>query len=145
MCLENVSHKAPKIATKDIICYKLLYDIGNGKYITPFRMCKVTFNEVITCSLEKTISDRETINEGIHTFGKLKEAEIEYNSSWYYNKDGNDTLLLHGNAKLLLVKANIPKGSLYWRGDFFTMVNNKATNILSYCSDQIIYLKEIEL
>lgn len=134
MCLERVRQKAPREAKRDIVCYKLLCKSFDGRYFTPFQWCRVSFNNPIRSSLE-IIKSNKRINMGIHTLGKLEEAQVESADTWYTKLNGNN----RNEYPVVIVKAVIPKGSLYWTGKFI----GQGTLYLSYCSNQIIYLKEI--
>jgi hypothetical protein len=141
MCLSRVKQKVPKVATKDVVCYKLLYKTPEGKYITPFEKVEVPLNELILSSLDNKNSS-DIVHEGIHTFGKLKETKAESKLDWYYSLN-NGTHNTYPDAKIVIVKALIPKDSLYWKGAFCTSINYNTEWFLSYCSNQIIYLKEV--
>jgi hypothetical protein len=140
MCLENVKHKAPKIATKDIICYKLLYITPEGEYITPFKRISVNLNEVIQSFLDSK-KGSGVIYKGIHTFGKLSDAKKELEDPWYIGNSDNTS-----NCPIILVRAKIPIGSLYWIGRVWSWVGKNDFNwTLSYCSNQIIYEKILKV
>lgn len=124
MCLKIDSNQSAIIAEKDIKCVKLLTSLFNGGYKTPYTQSSVVFGTVMKeRRFEHHVFGRTSANEvhlGFHTF-KDRESAIRYCKSNF----------IFG----VLVKAIIPKGTLFYEGE----VNNSG--IKGYTSQSIIYIK----
>lgn len=133
MCLCSETN-IPKIAKKDIVCYKIIERISNNEYKSPYQGDEIIFNKTIIASKPpkkfnimpdvdidlKTINDYY-IGEGfIHAFIATRDARNHY----YY-------FLCREGATI--VKCIIPKGSRYF-------VNIDNTEI---CSDRMMITDEI--
>lgn len=139
MCL-HVKEKEALIAEKDIICYKVLVEEDNGKYITPFQSTpvskkalsgevsfkahgRVMFTPVYWNS---EVSERgyvKKMDEGcIHTFAKMDAAKI----------------FAERHKRRKIFECIIPAGTKYYEGYF-----DGWSNRVSYASKEIIFKKQI--
>lgn len=142
MCLliNSATKPQPKIAEQDIVVYKLVHKLENGKFLTPFKKYEVILGE--------------TYEDFVETPYKIKSLDTtNYTSNWYRIDIGFHSFANKADAKfyrapsfgitdtiftkfLKIVKCIIPKGSTYYEGVFCTF--------RSYVSDKIHYLKEQE-
>lgn len=120
MCLVKKSI-FPKFTLKDKIVYKIVYlDPVLNKYVTPFRDCPITLNKEykgtwIYSNLIKSFLVFE-IHEGyIHSIKDLKSAKLCI-KKWSFHEP------------LYIIKAIIPKYTLYWKGKD----NNIASRRIKY-------------
>lgn len=131
MCLYT-KQEAPKVATEDIECYKVLKK-EDGKWVTPYRGYPVKFNEVMEAEGQKI--------DGMFAFGRHYEISMGY---FHASKDSLGIYQVYKSIEvycsrehikepeLKTFKAIIPKGSNYYigvRGDI--------------CSDKLIITEEI--
>lgn len=130
MCLYT-KQEAPKVATEDIECYKVLQK-KDSKWITPYRGYPVKFNEVMEAEGRKTdnvliLNEFHEVNEGyFHACA---------NSLGIYNTYRDVETAYKRQGKKIpgfkTFRAIIPKGSNYYvgaRGDI--------------CSDKLIITEE---
>lgn len=125
MCL-YFKDPTPRIAKRDIKCYKLLHIDEDGKYHPYFQKSyDVEFNTVLEndelfYKIKYAFYDNYYIAKGIfHTFQRKYLHRIRK--------------IAHG--KWILCKAIIPKGSLYYKG-----ISNCWHYEKAYGSEKIIYL-----
>ena len=123
MCLE-IRRKNIKIAKKDIVCYKVLVNRGDG-YVTPYQFFPMPLGYTYKNSdTPKIIWDRGKgwVHQGFfHTYIKLYDAKND--ADWQYENCEEDDVIV--------VKAVIPKGSHYLSG-----VNNDGEK--SYASKMLV-------
>lgn len=120
MCLEIKENQKSLIAKKDITCYKLVVVNNDGNLTTLFQKTSVILGNNYNSSIERYYN---TIEKGIHSFTKLKEAK-EFLK-----------IIKDETTRVRIVKCIIPKDSLYFNGMF--------NNYKSMASNQILYTKEI--
>lgn len=108
MCLQNYSGK--KIATENIVCYKVLVKNKDGK----LRSCFYRHEWVFGTEYEEkeTITDFYEIGKGaFHSYKNLQDAIDNYNivrGSW---------ALMGGDIdEIIVVECIIPKGTEYYYG-----------------------------
>ena len=119
----------PKIAEADLDCYKVVINIGDS-YYTYFRSFKIKLDSGYTGELGKPELNnvsRLVIRRGFHTFVNFEDAKkfVENNFD---------------ACSMRVIKAVIPKGSRYYEGLFYSLMDVKAP---SYASDVIDYSKII--
>ena len=109
MCLFS-NQKAPLVADKDIVCYKILIPV-DGKRITPYRDFIFSTNVVVQDQAEEHIGEifgvTEITSGFFHTF-TTKERVLEEIKTLQHK--------LPKGTKLKVFKAVIPKGSAYYVG-----------------------------
>lgn len=146
MCIYlTKKNSTPKIAKKDIVCYKLVEDVHTyGRYskiaYTPFMGYCVTLGETYEAMGQRTIHEFDEYDAphrcythyfsegGIHSFKTLEG--VEKFCCWHSQTYGLDS-----NCKV--VKCIIPKGSEYFSGVF------EETRIPCYASSSLTYTEEI--
>lgn len=105
MCFTiHESHSEVKIATEDILCYKIFIPSNFGDaYLTPFRRTRVLPKSLMESEIGQSVRDRwNELSYGIHSFTSLEEATA------YGKKKVDD----YNQAKY--VECTIPKGSEYY-------------------------------
>ena len=115
MCLVT-NWEEPKIAEKDIICYKIYEGSQNG-YVSPYRGSPIPeFNKITYADYfqEKIVNNQ--CHQGFHSFVFFNSAKELKGRHLYFN----------------IFKCIIPKGARYYEG-FFGIRK-------SYCSDRIIVI-----
>lgn len=124
MCLKIDSTQSAIVAEKDIKCVKLLTSLPNGEYESPYTQSPVDFGIVMKeRRFQQHVFTRASANQvhlGFHTF-KDTESAIRYCRSNYMDD--------------VLVKAIIPKGTLFYEGE----VND--SKVKGYTSQSILYYK----
>lgn len=125
MCLSIYENEKPegKVATKDIICYKVLEVEGEGmssaRAISPYQGFHYEFGKRYdTTAVVEGNEGHWTIDEGFHSLVDLDSAKTE-EDSW--------------SDDHYIFVAVIPKGTRYWKGDF----NGDGD---SFASDSLIVL-----
>ena len=140
MCLVT-DWKEPKIAEKDIVCYKWYEKGRNNTYESPYQGSPIpTFKTVIhteldtpeifndaegECYMYKRILDKDLIykiHKGFHSFSTYEGVRSDITSCL---------------SDVIIVSCIIPKGSRYYRGVF----GGKE----SYCSEAITIEEIIQL
>lgn len=125
MCLIT-KWKSPKIAEKDIVCYKFYIKRGSS-FISPYRYVQAPDIGEKECTMldeniESICSDI-IINSGFHSFVYL--SSLEFIKKWSPRTE-----------TYTIFKCIIPEGSKYYEGLF----NSDS----AYCSDSIILVEQIE-
>lgn len=109
MCLFS-NQKAPLVADKDIVCYKILIPV-DSKLITSYRDFIFSTNVVVQDQAEEHIGEifgvTEITSGFFHTF-TTKERVLEEIKTLQHK--------LPKGTKLKVFKAVIPKGSAYYVG-----------------------------
>lgn len=127
MCL-LLGHLEPKIADKDIICYKLVYKTKiKGVYKSSFQEFEYIIEKLYTNNISIEFSNRV-----IKHFKYVDIPYIEENMFHSYVNRPNSIQLLYNE---ILLKCIIPKGAYYYIG--------MCGSNLSYASSQIKILEEI--
>lgn len=121
MCLET-KHLLPKIAKEDIPVYKVLALSTDGLE-TPYRFMKI-INPIIKPTLYSKIVYLSTFIFNLITYLINKKVYIDSGFIHVYPKK------LYVGYNRVLIKAIIPKGSLYYKGLF--------CDTESYCASKII-------
>lgn len=114
MCLQKVTTKYPKIAKKDIICYKVVIKTEDGNYLSIYRGCHCKLNTVLRDKHFQMCSVWNTVDLAFHTIKSLSRAKRIFQYKDIY-----------------ILKATIPKDTRYYQGKFDDSV--------SYASEKIIY------
>lgn len=117
----NGSSDKPKVADKDIICYKLIQNNGRGRYYNLYINGKLELWTKGSWYYESTPFrgyKRETFIKGnaFHMYKKLSKAKSTLQKYDYFGCNAYKIIILY-----------IPKGALYFE------------NNTQYCSSQIIY------
>lgn len=135
MCLSLTEKQStPFIAANDIVCYKhLLVSVHENKYCTPYYKLEVVLNKIYS-SILGVIKDGEAphvycVEEGMHSFENITDCEEDMFSCF------TDNVIVP--EKRAIAKCIIPKGSEYYKGDFF------SSN--AYASTEIKYLEIIDV
>ena len=144
MCLVAKNNHCFRVATKDIVCYKVIsvhtYNEEHARatgidkwYLTPYRQfeipCEVVngskpMKAIGKCHI-KRIDDEFIVDSGyIHTFA-------EYPKQWLVNIDGSHPYHVF--------KCIIPKGTRYVKGTFCG-----GGFFESYASKQIVFIEEVK-
>ena len=136
MCL-LINQLEPKIADKDIICYKLVVKKANGIYNSLYRKFEYIIrrnykiSETEKCVLKENRFGVKILEEGVfHSFVREVDAFIDY-------REQANILISHYHFPMILsiIKCAIPKGAIYYMGS--------TNSMLSYASSQIKILEEI--
>ena len=128
MCLD-INHLKPKIADKDIVCYKLVVRTKiKGIYKSSFQGFEYIIRQLYTNNLDIRFINK-SIKHSFHAcFYKIeKDMFHSYTSSMYS--------VLSPSPYYALLKCIIPKGAYYFEGLF--------NHFPSYASSQIKILEEI--
>lgn len=148
MCLYRDKYDPLKIAEDDIVCYKVVTVVKEGRYKfmtkvlrylhllkrfeTWYQDAPVTIGETVSAEPEYTKEELEeidnqyiTIAEGfIHSFTKLNDAKTFVKcSSWA--------------TYSIVVKCVIPKGTYYFTGE-------DSNGVPNYASCQLKYVKVVQ-
>jgi len=126
MCLiinpRKHQNNKPRVAKKDIRCYKILYfDKDINKYYTPAMHFEVTSNILECESFCKKPTNNE-VHHGIHTFSNIFGCFMGFLTIRFFDK-------IH----ICIKRSIIPKGTKYWVGKGGC-----------YCSERII-IKELNI
>ena len=123
-----------KVASKDIICYKLAEEF-KGNYYGLYQN-KYKLNEFLTEKAFRSEQQYPYINYGFHSFKRLKDAKIHINSIL------KRTFSLvtrfrpdYSKKNYVVLRCIIPKGSFYFKGVF------GMSDYESYVSNNIKILK----
>ena len=113
MCLEILKPKnpdkisEPKIAKKDIVCYKVFKLFSEGRIESPYQgvdyELKKKKKSMLVCYMNPVT---QSVNIGIHSFIHLDDA-IDESNDW-------------STHRMVVVKCIIPKGAKYYTGKFNT-------------------------
>ena len=133
MCLD-INHLKPKIADKDIVCYKLVKRTKiKGIYKSSFQRFEYVIRQLYTNNLDIRFADKVIKNLcpsrphlGIYA---VEEGMFHSYASNLY------PIILSPLPNCALLKCIIPKGAYYFEGEF-----DEAP---SYASSQIKILEEI--
>ena len=118
MCLFPL-HDRPKVAKKDIVCYKIVQKSSTKKneMISMYQKFEYKLNVLYTSDLDIPIIDDNclvaVINKGIHAYEEKRALNNE---------------LIYIRAFIidaLPIKCIIPKGSLYYKGANDEIVSNQ--------------------
>ena len=104
MCLPTIETKE-RIAETDIVCYKVLRMLDDGRFVTPFIRKKVSSK--VLCGKRLFKPSFFSIKD-IRNVGYFKEIR-----RGYIHVYGSPYQALFSNEKLF--KCIIPKGTRYWR------------------------------
>lgn len=107
MCLQTIEKKE-RIAETDIVCYKVLKMLDEGRFVTPFTGKKVSSK--VLCGKRLFKPSFFSIKD-IRNVGNFKEI-----SRGYIHVYGSPYQVLLSDEKLF--KCIIPKGSSYWSDNF---------------------------
>ena len=127
----------PKIADKDIICYKLVVKKASGIYNSLYKKFEYIIrrnykiSETEKCILKENRFGVKILEEGVfHSFVREVDAFVDY-------QEQANILISHYHFPMILsiIKCAIPKGAIYYIGS--------TNSMLSYASSQIKILEEI--
>ena len=133
MCLV-INHLEPKIADKDIVCYKLVVRTKiKGIYKSSFQGFEYIIRQLYTNNLDirfvdKIIKNLDTTRSGLCLY-IIEEGMFHSYASYLY------PVILSPLPNGALLKCIIPKGAYYFEGYF--------DDSPSYASSQIKILEEI--
>ena len=133
MCLD-INHLKPKIADKDIVCYKLVKRTKiKGIYKSNFQRFEYVIRQLYTNNLDirfvdKIIKNLDTTRSGLCLY-IIEEGMFHSYVSYLY------PVILSPLPHGALLKCIIPKGAYYFEGYF--------DESPSYASSQIKILEEI--
>jgi hypothetical protein len=116
MCLENIGEK--KKATKNIICYKILYALKT-EFLTPYRSMRIQLGEEYSSVLIVRGEFDAVVEEGFHSFEEPPHLQCFRGLTLCY--------------PIVIAKCIIPKGASYYEGSF--------RGLPCYASNKIKYLE----
>lgn len=125
MCLIK-AHKIPKIATKDIMVYKIVYEDIGGNLKTMMRHSPVKLNTTIKGKFKKRINlinslfDKFIEDGFIHAYTNIRHAKCALKL-----REENSCELEFFHAKFRIVKCVIPKYTLYYVGKHYDIASRK--------------------
>ena len=125
MCLRLKSaYTMPRIAFKDIKCYKKMIINSDGDLLTPFRYAKIKIGEQYKSRLRKYNSGIDAeIEDGLHSVSSIESAR---NIDLYYSLE----------EKVVIVECIIPKFSIYYKGMF--------NDFIAYASNKLKYIEIVK-
>ena len=131
MCLV-IKHLEPKIADKDIICYKLVKRTKTkGVYKSSFQEFEYVIRQLYTNNLDIRFANKSIKRYFYKGFYKIEEDMFHGYASNLY------PVILSPLPNCALLKCIIPKGAYYFVGYF--------DDAPSYASSQIKILEEIKI
>ena len=129
MCLVTAQLE-PKIADKDIICYKLVKRTKiKGIYKSSFQGFEYIIRQLYTNNLDIRFANKSIKRYFYKCFYKIEEGMFHSYASYLY------PVILSPLPCGALLKCIIPKGAYYFEGYFY--------DLPSYASSQIKILEEI--
>ena len=125
MCLNLKSaYTMPRIAFKDIKCYKKIIITSDGDLLTPFRFAEIKIGEQYKSRLRKyNFGIDAGIEDGLHSVSSVESAR---NIDHYCSLEG----------KVVIVECIIPKFSIYYKGMF--------NDFISYASNKLKYIEIVK-
>ena len=116
----------PKVATEDIICYKILESKDDFKTCyTPYMYMSVKLPSNVRSKLQRKPGDLGTIHTGLHTYSNKTQAI----------KALKHLRMTFESSRFRLYKCTIPAGSLYWEGSQLT----SSCKLNTYCSNGLFF------
>ena len=129
MCLD-INHLKPKIADKDIVCYKLVKRTKiKGVYKSSFQKFEYVIRQLYTNNLDIKFANKIMKHSFYKCFYKIEKDMFHSYVSHLY------PVILSPLPNCALLKCIIPKGAYYFEGYF--------DESPSYASSQIKILEEI--
>jgi hypothetical protein len=130
MCLSKISEK--KIATKNIVCYKVvrIYQKSNYMY-TYYQEAIAELGETYFSNIIIEDDNGLTVEKGLHSF-----TDLSYAMKFIKIRPDN-----YNYTKLLIIKCVIPKGAEYYEGKFIDHLYGYISN--SYASTELKYIKVV--
>ena len=129
MCL-HLNHLEPKIADKDIVCYKLVKRTKiKGIYKSSFQEFEYIIRQLYTNNLDIRFANKSIKRSFYKRFYIIEEGMFHSYASYLY------PVILSPLPCGALLKCIIPKGAYYFEGYF--------DDSPSYASSQIKILEEI--
>ena len=107
MCLYT-REKLPRVAKRDIVCLKILNEVSNGVYKTPYQGVEVSLNSKIKASPKK-------VEIGFCTNDNLENAVYTINGGAIHSVLLDESRCRQSSC---IKKAIIPKGTEYYLGCF---------------------------
>lgn len=153
--------KKPLIASRDISCFKVFLKIRRKYYVCPpgynyfiqnkYLIPKEVFSRIgpyqtgkiyrIDTSMdsEKDYRIDGEVGEGFfHTYCELEDARKFKDLLLEKSNSNNDLYTIPRGSELVILNSIIPKGSLYYKGDY------KQMSVMSYASNVILYKEEVK-
>ena len=135
MCLD-INHLKPKIADKDIICYKLVKRTKiKGIYKSNFQRFEYVIRQLYTNNIDIRFADK-VIKNLCPSYPHLGIYAVEEGMFHSY-ENHLYPVILSPLPNCALLKCIIPKGAYYFKGYY--------GNYPSYASSQIKILEEIKI
>lgn len=132
MCLYKTKPFNSRKAENDIRCYKILFRLDDGTYITPFTRQMVTLNKEYRNPYNMFVECLDNISRGVfHTFLRKEDAQWTIDAFRVHGALENRELW----KRAVIVQATIPRGTRFYRG-----IDSNHQD--SYGSYSVIYLKE---
>lgn len=132
MCLSTLQKK-PKIAEKDIICYKIMYPLNNGIYRSIYYQMNYKLNTLYKTSMKRSLlTNCYDFKASVDTDNYPKKSVRYIGQGFHSAKTRKRLGDIWDSARLL--KCIIPKGAKYYEGISDLLV-----------SDQIILMREVKL
>jgi hypothetical protein len=130
MCL-CTREKLPRVAKRDIVCLKILSEVSNGVYKTPYQGVRVQLNSKIEASPKRvdiSFSDNDCLDNTVYSINGGAVHSV---------------LLDEGRCKgsSCVKKAIIPKGTEYYLGCFGLEVASKEL----YITDKDGSIKDLDV
>ena len=142
MCLDITKDPQLKVATEDIICYKVVRQSEN-MLITPYQLMPVEIGKTYISKLieyDRALGSGKGIDVGLHSFATIKSARIEINDWSLYISVRANGKLFQRSSDMIIIECVIPKGSSYYTGTF----SIEKSEHESYASDTLKYIKIIK-
>lgn len=138
MCLVT-DWKEPKIAEKDIVCYKWYEKGYNNTYESPYQRSPIPMFKVVTHTELDTPEIFNDVESECYIYKKMLDKDLIYKIHKGYHSfatcEGACSDATPYISDSIVVSCIIPKGAKYYKGFF--------ENCESYCSDSIILKEEI--
>lgn len=131
MCLYK-THFLPKISFKPIEVYKVLFKEDSNKYETPFQLTKVFLNTIMKAKKhwETSLFKKSIHGEGVHAYRDLASA---FKQTFNFRRS-------FGKNDFVVIKAIIPRFTVYWIGDDGDIAASKL-----YITDKFIIQNEKDI
>ena len=129
MCLGKVGDK--KIAEEDMTVWKVCC-VKEEYVISSYRYFNYQFEEIYETPIEvEEYPDERIIHAGFHSFPNLIDAKRE---AEFWNE--RDRI-----KEEMVIKCTIPKGTIYYEGEFRTGIGDTVIPVPSIASEKIILHK----
>lgn len=119
--------ESAKIANRDIVCYKMLKVIDDGRMITPYQKMPCEIGAEYTSKLRKNVG-KKSVTFGLHTYTSKAAAFMQYRALTCF-------------GQFVVCKCIIPKGSSYFVGEFLGL----SGTLRSYASNRLRIVEEVHM